>query len=131
MIAWYLIHHGWFRLDTQWDTKEYAKYARNIVVRGLVPYRDFAVEYPPGALAVFERASDEPDLEIAGWERTLPAAGGISRSTAKDARSLLHTILGDAAAARPLKPSASPACWWCRPPSSRTGNRKSSASHRR
>ena len=39
--------------------------------------------------------------EIAGWERTLPAAEGISRSTAKDARSLLHTILGDAAAARP------------------------------
>ena len=39
--------------------------------------------------------------EIAGWERNLPAAEGISRSTAKDARSLLHTILGDAAAARP------------------------------
>ena len=39
--------------------------------------------------------------EIAGWERELPAAEGISRSTAKDARSLLHTILGDAAAARP------------------------------
>ncbi len=39
--------------------------------------------------------------EIAGWERELPAAEGVSRSTAKDARSLLHTILGDAAAARP------------------------------
>ena len=39
--------------------------------------------------------------EIAGWERNLPAAEGVSRSTAKDARGLLHTILGDAAAARP------------------------------
>ena len=39
--------------------------------------------------------------EIAVWERKLPAAEGVSRSTAKDARSLLHTILGDAAAARP------------------------------
>ena len=39
--------------------------------------------------------------EIAGWERELPAAEGISRSTARDARSLLHTILGDAATARP------------------------------
>jgi hypothetical protein len=39
--------------------------------------------------------------EIAGWERNLPAAEGVSRSTAKDARSLLHTILGDAATARP------------------------------
>jgi uncharacterized membrane protein len=53
VVAWYLIHHGWYRLDTQWDTKEYAKYARNIVVRGLVPYRDFSVEYPPLALPVF------------------------------------------------------------------------------
>ena len=53
LIAWYLIHHGWYRLDRQWDTREYAKYARNIVSRGLVPYRDFSVEYPPLALPVF------------------------------------------------------------------------------
>lgn len=39
--------------------------------------------------------------EIAGWERTLPRADRVSRGTAKDARSLLHTILGDAATARP------------------------------
>jgi integrase len=39
--------------------------------------------------------------EIAVWEHGLPAAAGVSRRTAKDARSLLHTILGDAAAARP------------------------------
>lgn len=52
-IAWYLIHHGWYRLDRQWDTREYAKYARYIVNRGLVPYRDFSVEYPPLAIPVF------------------------------------------------------------------------------
>jgi Phage integrase, N-terminal SAM-like domain len=39
--------------------------------------------------------------EIAIWERKLPATEGVSRSTAKDARSLLHTILGDAASSRP------------------------------
>ena len=39
--------------------------------------------------------------EIALWERRLPATEGVSRGTANDARSLLHTILGDAAAARP------------------------------
>ena len=39
--------------------------------------------------------------EIPVWEHRLSAAEGISRSTAQDARSLLHTILGDAAAAKP------------------------------
>ena len=39
--------------------------------------------------------------EIAVWEHTLPATEGVSRSTGRDARSLLHTILGDAATARP------------------------------
>ncbi|HEY4827493.1 MAG TPA: glycosyltransferase 87 family protein [Solirubrobacteraceae bacterium] len=53
VIAWYLIHHGWYRLDRQWDTREYAKYANYIVGRGLFPYRDFSVEYPPLALPIF------------------------------------------------------------------------------
>jgi uncharacterized membrane protein len=52
-VAWYLIHHGWYGLDKQWDTVEYAKYAHSILDRGLMPYRDFSVEYPPLALPVF------------------------------------------------------------------------------
>jgi GNAT superfamily N-acetyltransferase len=39
--------------------------------------------------------------DITVWERKLHAVEGMSRSTAKDARALLHTILGDAAAAKP------------------------------
>lgn len=39
--------------------------------------------------------------EITKWENGLPARAGISRRTARDARSLLCTILGDAAAAKP------------------------------
>jgi integrase len=39
--------------------------------------------------------------EITLWENGLPATAGVSRRTAQDARSLLHTILGDAASARP------------------------------
>jgi integrase len=39
--------------------------------------------------------------EITAWEQKLPAEQGVSRSTASDARGLLHTILGDAAAAKP------------------------------
>ncbi len=38
---------------------------------------------------------------ITRWENGLPARTGISRRTARDARSLLCTILGDAAAAKP------------------------------
>src|SRR6266545_3467004 len=39
--------------------------------------------------------------EITEWENNLPVTAGVSRRTARDARSLLHTILGDAASARP------------------------------
>jgi integrase len=39
--------------------------------------------------------------EINVWERGLPAAEDVSARTARDARSLLCTILGDAAAAKP------------------------------
>jgi integrase len=39
--------------------------------------------------------------EINAWERGLPAAENVSARTAMDARSLLGTILGDAAVAKP------------------------------
>jgi hypothetical protein len=39
--------------------------------------------------------------EITTWENGLPAATGVSHRTARDARSLLCTILGDAATAKP------------------------------
>jgi hypothetical protein len=38
------------------DTREYAAYARR-TVDGQVPYRDFTLEYPPGALPVFLAAA--------------------------------------------------------------------------
>jgi integrase len=39
--------------------------------------------------------------EITLWENGLPAAAGVSPGTARDARAVLCTILGDAASARP------------------------------
>jgi hypothetical protein len=53
VLSWYVIHHGWYGLDKLWDTLEYARYGHNIVDRGLVPYRDFPVEYPPLAIPIF------------------------------------------------------------------------------
>jgi integrase len=39
--------------------------------------------------------------QVTRWELALPASAGVSRRTAADARALLRTILGDAAAAWP------------------------------
>jgi hypothetical protein len=52
-LSWYLIHHGWFALDKQWDTKEYNQYARDVLVRHLFPYKGFPLEYPPLSLPIF------------------------------------------------------------------------------
>ena len=60
--------------------------------------------------------------EITAWENAIPARTGVSRRVARDARSLLATILGDAAAATPPLIPANPAI---RPPNRgrRTGRR--------
>jgi uncharacterized membrane protein len=53
VLSWYLIHHGWFARDHQWDTREYAKYARALLARGRFPYSGFPLEYPPLAIPIF------------------------------------------------------------------------------
>jgi hypothetical protein len=46
--------HVWFWAHGQIsDVGEYEQYGTAIVHHGLVPYRDFRVDYPPGALLVF------------------------------------------------------------------------------
>ena len=50
--AWALIHHGFWRHRPIVDTPVYRGYG-NAVAAGLVPYRDFDLEYPPGALPAF------------------------------------------------------------------------------
>ena len=46
--------HVWFWAHGQIsDIPEYKQYGDEIVHGGLVPYRDFAVDYPPGALPAF------------------------------------------------------------------------------
>jgi Glycosyltransferase family 87 len=50
--AWSLLHVGFYKRDQVLDTPIYQRYG-NAIARGEVPYRDFSVEYPPGALPVF------------------------------------------------------------------------------
>jgi hypothetical protein len=47
--SWSLLHHGSLGRGQITDTPVYVKYA-HAVVDGQVPYRDFDIEYPPGAL---------------------------------------------------------------------------------
>ena len=50
--AWVVLHHGFFQHKQVLDTPIYQRYG-NAIADGKVPYRDFAVEYPPGALPAF------------------------------------------------------------------------------
>ena len=52
LAAWTAIHHGFYTGSQIVDTPVYERYG-NAVLDGSVPYRDFGLEYPPGALPVF------------------------------------------------------------------------------
>jgi glycosyl transferase family 87 len=52
LIGWGVLHRGFFAHDAIVDTPVYQRYGA-AMADGKVPYRDFAVEYPPGALPVF------------------------------------------------------------------------------
>jgi hypothetical protein len=64
LSSWTLLHHGFYEREQVLDTPVYERYGRAID-DGEVPYRDFALEYPPGALPVF----------------ALPALGDVSFET--------------------------------------------------
>ena len=52
LVAMTLLHWGWYQHALILDTVEYHRYG-DAMASGHVPYRDFAVEYPPGALPAF------------------------------------------------------------------------------
>src|SRR5262249_27324185 len=52
VAVWLLIHHGFYRHRQIVDTPTYQRYG-DAIAKGQVPYRDFALEYPPGALPAF------------------------------------------------------------------------------
>jgi hypothetical protein len=52
LVGWGVLHRGFFAHDPIVDTPVYERYGA-AMADGELPYRDFAVEYPPGALPVF------------------------------------------------------------------------------
>ena len=52
LFSWALLHRGFYERDQVLDTPVYERYGR-AMDDGRVPYRDFGLEYPPGALPVF------------------------------------------------------------------------------
>ena len=52
LVSLTLLHWGWYTHDLIRDTIEYHRYGLAMAA-GHVPYRDFSVEYPPGALPAF------------------------------------------------------------------------------
>ncbi len=52
LVGWGVLHRGFYTHDPIVDTPVYERYGSQID-DGKLPYRDFALEYPPGALPVF------------------------------------------------------------------------------
>jgi Glycosyltransferase family 87 len=52
LASWWGLHQGFYERDQIVDLPVYENYGE-AMTRGDVPYRDFAVEYPPAALPVF------------------------------------------------------------------------------
>jgi uncharacterized membrane protein len=77
--SWIALHHGWLARGEIIDTPVYENYG-DAMVRGEVPYRDFAVEYPPGALPMFVQPArgnlGNPDGFRRSFEAQMAACGG-------------------------------------------------------
>jgi hypothetical protein len=65
-VSWGLLHLGFWQRNQIIDTPVYRGYGTKML-DGEVPYRDFDVEYPPGALPVFvlPALADEDDYDSA------------------------------------------------------------------
>lgn len=51
-LSWTVLHYGFYERRQILDTPVYQHYG-NLIADGKVPYRDFELEYPPGALPMF------------------------------------------------------------------------------
>ena len=87
-LSWTLLHFGFYERDQIVDTPVYESYGE-AMADGDVPYRDFRVEYPPGALPVF-LAPALADVDYRGAFEWLMAlcGGGMIVAVALSARQL-------------------------------------------
>jgi len=75
--AWALLHVGFYAEGAIVDTPVYRSYGE-AVLDGEVPYRDFAVEYPPAALPAFVLPSLAPASYDASFEALMLACGAAA-----------------------------------------------------
>jgi hypothetical protein len=80
ILSWAALHQGWFARGQIIDTPVYETYG-NLMAKGHVPYRDFSVEYPPGALPVFVLPAlghvDDPGRFRRSFETLMAACGSL------------------------------------------------------
>ena len=69
-MSWALLHVGFYDRNEIIDTPRYQDFG-DAMMNGEVPYRDFGVEYPPGALPVFLLPSLGPEPSYRGWFEVL------------------------------------------------------------
>jgi glycosyl transferase family 87 len=94
--SWTLLHLGFYTHKQILDTPVYQRYG-NLIADGKVPYRDFAVEYPPGALPVFAvpglaRAGHDQQV-TEGFRRTFQSLMWICGAVAIGAMALVLRAL--------------------------------------
>jgi hypothetical protein len=76
-LSWGLLHVGPLGRDQIVDTPVYERYGA-AMTDGLVPYRDFALEYPPGALPAFLVPALGPQEHFRSLFEALMAACGAA-----------------------------------------------------
>jgi uncharacterized membrane protein len=69
-VSWGLLHIGHYADQTIIDTPVYQRYGE-AVLAGRLPYRDFALEYPPGALPMFILPALPSEEHFRSWFEAL------------------------------------------------------------
>jgi hypothetical protein len=98
--TWTALHHGFYTHRQIIDTPVYQRYG-NEIAHGHVPYRDFELEYPPGALPMFalpglvSHGGHDQDVK-SGFRRTFETLMWMCGALALIAMALTLRVIGGA-----------------------------------